>query len=244
MNARPSAPASRGGLLLSALALAAFAVLLALGFWQVQRLHWKQDLIATIETRMSSPPQSLAQVENRFFETADVDYWPVQATGEFLHRSERHFFATWQGQSGYYVYTPLRLDDGRVVFVNRGFAPFDRKEAATRPQGQLSGKVTVAGLARNPVGEKPSFIVPDNQPEKNLFYWKDIEAMAASADLPPGTDVVPFFIDAGDAPNPGGLPQGGVTMVSLPNNHLQYAVTWFGLAAALAAVFIAWWRKR
>lgn len=246
MRTRAFIPAGTGrsSWLLSVLALAAFAVLLALGFWQVQRLQWKEALIATIDARVNSAPQSLQEVEARFYETADVDYWPVSASGEFLHQAERHFFATWQGRSGFYVYTPLLLDDGRAVFVNRGFVPFDNKEPATRPQGQVGGEVTVTGLVRNPLAEKPSFIVPDNQPDRNIFYWKDIEVMAASADLPADTQVLPFFIDANDAANPGGLPQGGVTMISLPNSHLQYAVTWFGLAAALAAVFIAWWRGR
>lgn len=242
---QPAASGSRRALwLLSILALAVFVMLLALGFWQVQRLQWKEALLATIEERVASPPLSLEEIETRFYETADVEYRPVRATGEFLHGSERHFFATWQGQSGFYVYTPLRLQDGRAVFVNRGFVPYDRKEPSTRPQGQMGGEVTVTGLARNPLAEKPSFIVPDNQPEKNLFYWKDIEAMTAGAGLPPQTEMLPFFIDADDAANAGGLPVGGVTMIRLPNNHLQYAITWFGLAAALAAVFGAMLLRR
>lgn len=244
MNSSVAPRRNRTGIL-AALALSVLAVLISLGFWQVQRLQWKEGLIATIEQRIASPPQPLTEIEERFYDHGDVDYFPVTATGEFLHGAERHFFATWRGESGFYVYTPLQLADGRAVFVNRGFVPYDRKEPATRPQGQMDGETTVTGLARNPLFEKPSFILPDNEPEKNLFYWKDIEAMAASADLPADAQLVPFFIDADDAANPGSLPIGGVTMVSLPNNHLQYVITWFGLAAALAAVAIAWfWRGR
>lgn len=234
----------RGDVLVAALALAVFAVLIALGFWQVQRLQWKEALIATIEERVNAPPQPLSKIEERFFAEGDVDYFPVSATGEFLHEAERHFFATWQGQSGFYIYTPLQLADGRAIFVNRGFVPYDNKEPATRPQGQTGGEGTVNGLARNPLTEKPSFIVPDNQPQQNLFYWKDLEAMAASAGLPAGTQAVPFFLDADNAASNVGLPVGGVTMIGLPNSHLQYALTWFGLAGALAAVFVAWLGKR
>ena len=122
--------------------------------------------------------------------------------------------------------------------------PYDLKDPATRPRGQPEGEVTVTGLARDPLAEKPSSIVPDNDPAKNIFFWKDINAMAATAGLPQGAGVLPFFIDAGPAPNPGGWPVGGVTLVELPNNHLQYAVTWYGLAAALAGVMIVGWRKR
>lgn len=223
----------------------ALAVLISLGTWQVQRLQWKEALLATIDQRIHSAPEPLAAIEDRFARTGDVDYWPVTVSGEFLHAGERHFFATNEGQSGYYVYTPLKLEDGRFVLVNRGFVPFDDKDPATRPEGQVSGEVTLTGLARNPLAEKPSSMVPDNEPAKNIFYWKDRDVMAATAGLPSGTQLVPFFIDADDTPNPGGLPVGGVTIVDLPNSHLQYAVTWYGLAAALAGVLGTWlWRSR
>jgi surfeit locus 1 family protein len=219
------------------------AALLALGTWQVQRLHWKEGLLATIAARVGSPPVGLAEVERRLAADGDVEYLPMRAEGRFLHSGERHFFATWQGQSGYYVYTPLQLDDGRFLFVNRGFVPFDRKDPATRPQSQPEGRVGVEGLARGRLSEKPSFIVPESDPAANLFYWKDLDAMTSSAGLPAGAVVLPFFMDAGDAPNEGGLPVGGVTLIDLPNSHLQYAVTWYGLAAALIGV-VAFWLVR
>lgn len=213
-----------------------FVMLIGLGTWQVQRLHWKEALLATIEARTKAEPLSLHDAQLLYGRTGDVDYTPVVATGEFMHEAERHFFATWQGASGYYVYTPLKLEDGRVVFVNRGFVPFDRKDAMTRQQGQVAGAQTVTGLARNPLPGKPSVMLPDNDPDKNIFYWKDLRAMAILSGLDVDRGVLPFFIDADARPNPGGLPRGGVTIVSLPNNHLQYAVTWYGLAAALAGV--------
>ena len=213
-----------------------FMILIGLGTWQVQRLHWKQDLLATIDARTHAEPLSLNEVELQYGRTGDVDYTPVTATGEFMHDAERHFFATWQGASGYYVYTPLRLETGRVVFVNRGFVPFDQKDPKTRQQGQVTGLQTVEGLARNPLPGKPSMMVPDNDPDKNIFYWKDLRAMAILSDLDVDRGVLPFFIDADARPNPGGLPRGGVTMINLPNSHLQYAIIWYGLAAALAGV--------
>jgi surfeit locus 1 family protein len=221
-----------------AVGLVAFLVLIALGVWQVQRLHWKEGLLATIDQRMHSAPLPLSDVEQKFAETGDVDYMRVKATGTFFHGGERHFFTTWDGKPGFNVYTPLRLEDGRFVLVNRGFVPYDSKDPAKRPEGQISGEVTVTGLARNPLPQKPSIMLPDNEPAKNLFYWKDRDTMAASAGLPAGYSLVPIFIDADDTPNPGGLPIGGVTIVSLPNNHFQYALTWFGLAAALAVVLV------
>lgn len=220
------------------------AILLALGTWQVQRLAWKEGLIATIEERVVAEPRPLTDIETRYATTRDVDYWPITVSGTFHHDLERHYLATWRGQSGFHVLTPLELADGRFVFVNRGFVPYDRKDPASRPQGQVGGEVEVAGLSRVAEGEKPSFIVPDNDAAKNVFYWKDLREMAQSTGLG-GESVLPFFIDAGDAANPGGLPIGGVTRVHLPNSHLQYAVTWYGLALTLVVVMVAWgWRNR
>lgn len=224
--------------LLLGLGLVLFAILLGLGTWQVQRLHWKEGLLETIDRRTHAAPLPLADVEKQFAATHDVDYMPVTVTGTFLHQGERHFFSTWEGDTGYNVYTPLRLDDGRFMLVNRGFVPYDLKDPAKRRQGEVAGKVTVNGLARNPLPEKPSMMLPDNDVAKNIFYWKDRDVMASTAGLPAGAVLVPFFIDADKTPNPGGLPVGGVTIIDLPNNHLQYAVTWYGLAAALAAVLI------
>ncbi len=221
----------------------AFFILMALGTWQVYRLQWKEGLLADIDARTKAQPVTLAEMERRFAEGAGVEYWPVEVTGTFHHAGERHFFSTWKGQSGFNVYTPLMLDDGRVIIVNRGFVPYDRKDAATRADGQVAGPVEIAGLARDPLREKPSFMVPENEPGKNVFYWKDIAAMSATANLPRGIEIVPFFVDAGGAPNPGGLPVGGVTLIDLPNNHLQYAVTWYGLAAALVGVALFRFRR-
>ncbi|MGE0283447.1 MAG: SURF1 family protein [Rhizobiaceae bacterium] len=224
----------------------AFIVLIGLGTWQIQRLHWKEALLATIAERMAAPPLSVADIEQKVLANTlqDVDYYAVTATGLFRHESERHFFATWKGETGYYVYTPLQLVDGRFVFINRGFVPYELKDPAKRLQGQIAaGPVTINGLSRNVLTEKPSFVVPDNDPAKNIFHWKDIRAMTASAGLPADAVVLPFFIDADATPNPGGLPIGGVTMIDLPNNHLQYALTWYGLAAALVAVLGLWLRR-
>lgn len=233
----------RGGmkrLLFIGLTAIAFAILLSLGTWQVQRLQWKSALLQSIDARVAMPPAPLADIERRWTETKDVDYWPAEALGRFEHAGEQHFFATHKGHAGYYVYTPLRLADQRIIFVNRGFVPFDRKDASTRQSGQVADTVMVVGLARNRLNEKPSWVVPDNDLAGNIYYWKDLDAMAQQLGFDPVDEVLPFFIDAGGAPNPGGLPVGAVTIIDLPNNHLQYAITWFGLAAALAGVFGFW----
>ncbi|GHD05957.1 SURF1-like protein [Tianweitania populi] len=236
-------PASKARFwIVGAFVLIAMAILLALGTWQMERLAWKEALMARITSQLSQPPVPLATVEAAQAAGDPIEYRPVTVSGTFLHDRERHFFATYEGQSGFYIYTPLRLADGRVLFVNRGFVPYDRKEPASRAEGQVGGDVTVTGLARERLNGKPSWLVPTNDLAKNIFYWKDIDAMAASAGL--GEPVLPFFVDADKAPNAGGLPIGGVTIIDLPNNHLQYAVTWYGLGLALAGVCVAMWVRR
>ncbi len=216
----------------------ALVILLSLGTWQVNRLHWKEALLADIQARSSAPAADIAEIERLNTAGEPIDYRHATASGRYLHDKERHFLATFEGQSGFYLYTPLELADGRFLFVNRGFVPYDRKDPATRPESLVEGSQTVTGLARAELTDKPSSLVPDNDETANIFYWKDRARMAASVNLP-ADRVLPFFLDADATPVAGGLPRGGVTQVVLSNNHLQYAITWYGLAFALVAVTIA-----
>ncbi|MBX5135838.1 SURF1 family protein [Rhizobium lentis] len=238
-----AAPRRRLPVITGILVLIALAILLSLGTWQLQRLHWKQGLLADIAARQAAAPVPLADIEALAVSGGDIEYRKVTATGRYINNKERHFFATWRGQTGFYVYTPLELADGRILFVNRGFVPYENKEPEMRMQGQLTDQQTVTGLARAKLAGKPSWLVPDNDVRKNIFYWKDLDVMADSVGLEKAR-VIPFFVDADSTPNPAGLPIGGVTQVDLPNDHLQYALTWYGLAAVLVAVVaISWFRK-
>ncbi|WP_245422615.1 SURF1 family protein [Rhizobium sp. AG855] len=214
------------------------AILLSLGTWQVNRLHWKESLLADIDERSHAPAVDVSEIAARLAAGEEIDYRHASASGRFLNDKERHFLATFDGQSGFYLYTPLEMADGRYLFVNRGFVPYDRKDPKSRPESLVEGEQTITGLARAKLNEKPSSLVPDNNEGTNIFYWKDLTRMAASTGLPEDR-VLPFFLDADATPVAGGLPKGGVTQVDLPNSHLQYAITWYGLAFALAAVTIA-----
>lgn len=213
----------------------ALVVLASLGTWQVQRLAWKEDLLATIEQRTNQEPMPLATVLAKMQSGDDIEYTPVTALGYFDHDNEQHFFATFDGLSGYYVYTPLMLQTDRFIFVNRGFVPFDKKDQATRPESLVSLSQDVTGLARSVPAEKAGWVVPENDVAKNVFHWKDLTAMIARTGKP-AEQFVPMFIDQDNKANPTQLPVGGVTIIDLPNNHLQYAITWYGLALTLIGV--------
>lgn len=232
---------------LTFLSIIIMTILLALGTWQVNRLEWKQQLLADIDQKLISPPLQFDEVEKMNNAGQNIDYQPVTVTGHFKHEAERHFLATYNSYAGFFIYTPLEMSDGRLVLINRGFVPYDLKEPELRSEGQSNDLVSITGLARAKLQDKPSRLLPDNDPVKNIFYWKDLELMAKSSGLPEDR-FVDFFIDANNAPNPGGFPIGGVTIIDLPNSHLQYAFTWYGLAFAFLCVYIAymvrWYRSR
>ncbi|MEM8540050.1 MAG: SURF1 family protein [Pseudomonadota bacterium] len=213
----------------------ALVILISLGTWQVKRLAWKEALLATIEERTNQQPLALANVLAKLQAGEEIEYTPVKTLGYFDHANEQHFFATFDGLSGYYIYTPLMLEAERFVFVNRGFVPFDMKDPGTRPESLVSLSQDVTGLARSVPDDKAGWVVPDNDVEKNVFHWKDLDAMIERTGKP-AEQFVPIFIDQDNKANPTQLPVGGVTIIDLPNNHLQYAVTWYGLALTLIGV--------
>lgn len=230
----------RRGLLI-VLAVIGFAILCALGTWQVQRLIWKQDLIARVEERIDLSPVAAPGPETwPGIDYEALDYLPVTVSGEFLHEQEIHAFTAlsspageYEGQ-GYFVLTPLVTDAGWVVLVNRGFVPEAFKDPASRQAGQTVGEVEIAGLARPPQGRN-AFTPPDD-PDANMWFTRDPATIAPALELD-GAALAPYYIDAFfDPALPNGLPQGGETAVTFPNNHLQYVVTWFGLAAVLAVM--------
>ena len=209
-----------------------------LGVWQVKRLAWKEALIERVETNLSAPPLSLSEIDTMRQRGEDFEYRPVKLAGEFDHSGEQHFFATHKGSPGYFVYTPLKLDTGSFIFVNRGYVPLEQKSPDNRTTGQVTGRVEIEGLARSAPDAKPNSFVPDNDLAKNVYYWKSLKQMSVQSSATRGgsSEVMQFFVDAGEAANPGGLPKGGVTLIEFPNSHLQYAITWFGLAATLLVV--------
>jgi surfeit locus 1 family protein len=213
-------------------------LLIGLGIWQVQRLNWKEGLIAQRDAAVAAapvaPPRTLAEAKAREFHN-------TVAEGTFENDKELFLAASSdEGESGYQVVTPLVMTDGRTMFVNRGFIPLELKDRAKREAGELSGTARISGLMRLPPSTKPSFFLPDNRPDINLWFWVDLPAMAKQDGI---ADAVPFYVDADKTPNPGGWPKGGVTRLDLPNDHLQYAITWFSLAVALAVIYVLYHRN-
>jgi surfeit locus 1 family protein len=245
----PARSTARGGLLWpTAAALAAFAILCALGTWQVQRLHWKEALIASVERGLhAAPVPAPGPDEWPSLDYGDREYQRVTVSGHFDESAEAYVTYTLtepkgrHGGIGFLVMTPFTTPAGWTVYVNRGFVPRASRYPNQRPGGSIAGETTVTGLFRAP-HDAPWWL--SDSVSDNAWFSRDPMLYAKAHGLPPA-GVAPYIVDADYDPSlPGGLPQGGETVVAFPNNHLGYAITWFGLAAALAGVYVALiWRR-
>jgi surfeit locus 1 family protein len=250
MTAAADAVSRRGGVLVPSLAaVMAFAVLVSLGMWQLDRKAWKDGLVATIAARLSAPPGALPMPSAWPDLTAEQDeFLRVAVTAEFLNDREATVYTNGstlrEGSSGpgYWIFTPARLGDGAVVMVNRGFVPEGRQNLATRKEGEVAGPVSMVGVLRWP--ERPGMFTPPGDPVRNIWFSRDSDAIAAAK----GVNAAPFYLELESPDPPGGLPRTGRLHASLPNNHFGYALTWLGLATVLVGVYGTWlvsnWRKQ
>ncbi|HJR57731.1 MAG TPA: SURF1 family protein [Rhizomicrobium sp.] len=211
----------------------ALVILCGLGSWQLDRLQWKLALIETVNTNRKAPTLTLDQILALPGDAAQ--YRRVTLTGRFDHGKEAYAFTTSAGGEGvYHVLTPLRLDDGRVFLIDRGAVPERHLDPTSRAAGNPQGLVRITGVWRTP--DPPGAFTPPPDRVRHIWYARDVAGIAAANGLKLAAPVV---IDADATPNPGGWPRGGQTVVEFRNQHLSYAVTWFGLAACLLGVWLA-----
>ncbi len=226
--------------ILSAIAL---GVLLSLGTWQLQRMHWKEDLITSVSARLEAEPSALPQVIKwDSLEPDSYQYRRVAVTGHYLHSYEQHAYMVVSdpqggplGGQGHWVMTPFELSGGGIVWINRGFVPLHLADQDIT-SGQ-DGTLTLTGLMRP--SEKAGFATPGNDVgfDGKLWFVRDTAGMTQQSGLS-GAPVAPFFIDL-EAGNGGAVPQAGETRVVFSNRHFGYVLTWYGIALTLIGVFTA-----
>ncbi len=241
-------PAARGLILPGIAAAMVVAILVSLGSWQMRRLAWKTELIATMTARTKAVPIAAPSLdEARTADAEALDWTPVRLTGRFVAGSDVTVHAILGeprgrfGGPGVWVMTPLSRDDGSVVWINRGFAPRRGSELA-RYDPAPTGETTITGILRRP--EPRGTHTPADDPAHRLWFVRDPAVLAAAVGLE-ASKVAPYTIDAGTSLTPAsGLPQAGETRLSYPNDHLGYAVTWYGLAIACIGVFVVFARGR
>jgi cytochrome oxidase assembly protein ShyY1 len=241
-----TAPRRESFLIPTVFALVAFVVLIGLGTWQLERKAWKETLIAALDQRLAAAPVALPPRERwATLDATEDEFRRVRFRAEFPIGREARVYTSGSAlredikAPGYFAFAPARLPDGRIVVINRGYVPNPRPDASVRPLGLNEGAVEIVGVMRWP--ESPSWFVTSHNASQDLWFVRDHQAMAAAYGW---GEVAPFYIDQ-EAPDPAGdAPRPGPLKVNLRNEHLQYALTWYGLAAVLTGVFFFWVASR
>ncbi len=212
--------------------IAAVIILCGLGSWQVQRLLWKNNLIAQIDERVKLPPVKL-NLDN--IDLDKLKYRKVIVTGNFLHEKEIHLFTgarEMRGDPGYNIFTPLVQNNGAAILIDRGWVPAKLKERETRPESLLAGKISITGMLHS--GERQAMFTPPNDPARNLWFWIDMPIIAGFT----GKEMQNVYVRAlADASNNDILPIPGETKINLRNDHLEYAIIWYSFAIILLVIY-------
>jgi surfeit locus 1 family protein len=219
------------------------AMLIVLGTWQLFRLAEKEAQLAEVAERTNAAPISLSEALARRDKGNDIEFDAVKVRGVFDHASERHKLASFEGSPGWQIITPFRSDEGIVALVDRGVVPAGLKDAAKRNESPALLELNAVVRAH---GRERGFFDPDNDADGNLWYWWDVPAMLSSVAIAPDLRVAPFILQELPGSDPNRFPRAAGPEAELSNNHLQYAVTWFGLALTLlviAGLFIRKQRK-
>lgn len=213
----------------------AFAILLSLGSWQLHRLQWKTDLVELVEGRVNAPPVALAEALAAVENDDPAEYLPVVLRGEFLPETTVKLFAIYDATPGAFVFDAFRTREGDIIYVNRGFAPqaIGDGTIALPPEGES----TVSGLFRNAeILAPPASWFRRINPDENGYWY--VRTPGRFGEVMGLQNTRPFYIDQFARKNVE-WPKGGTTRLDFRNKHLEYALTWFGLAATLIAVWIA-----
>ena len=218
--------------------IAAFGTCIALGSWQVERLKWKQGIIAALAEANALTP--LTAIPKDEAELAALQFRKIRLRGTWrgdleFHIAPRYF----KNQFGYHVITPMTLADGRTLMVNRGWIPGKKKDAATRPDSRAKGTTTINGIVR--IGAERNYFSPVNQPEKNIWFGRDVAAMAQSANL---KNTIPAMVDVVGTQDLTKLPVPSDGTIRLRNDRLSYIITWFGIALGILVIFVVYHRKK
>ena len=228
----------RPALWMTLLMLPSLGLLLLLGTWQLARLEWKQGLIADFEARTRAeaiiPPLLAEGIDAPRFQR-------ILVKGIWLHEAETHLIGrTFEGTAGYHVVTPMRLEDGRILLLNRGWVAEDYRRRETRPSSLEEGEVELEAIIRLPA--KKGYFVPENDPQGDDWFTLEISDIVSWHGLGSRGEVITAYTADVVRASEGSytMPIGAKIEVDIPNDHLGYALTWYGLAVALIGVYGVW----
>jgi len=224
----------RPSLWMTVATLPALLILLYLGTWQIQRMHWKNELIENFTSRATAtaiaPPADDAATENQ--------YQRLMVKGQWMHDAEVQLIGrTFEGTAGYHVITPMKLEDGRILLLNRGWVAEDYRRPESRPSTLQDGDVAVEAILR--LQRQKGYFVPDNNPAQDDWFTLKIDDIQNHHRL--GDQVImSYSADVLRKPGAYVLPIGAAVEINIPNDHWQYALTWYGIALGLVGVYLSW----
>lgn len=223
----------------------ALVILVLFGYWQMQRLQWKTELLEELAIRSSA--HAIELPFDARIPAEDLAFRKVTVVGHYMHEAEMHLLnRVRDGIPGINIFTPLiRSDDGGILLVNRGWVPIDWPGTPVEAEAGEPDVVEVTGVVRIP--ELPGWLVPENEPDRNAWYFIDLAEMARSAGILPVMEYYVFatgerVLSGREAPLLS--PDPNEWRIDLPNNHLSYAITWFSLAGALLAIYVIYHTRR
>jgi cytochrome oxidase assembly protein ShyY1 len=227
------------------------AVCVGLGLWQLQRRIEKHALIAALTERLAAAPSPLPMAWGALTPALD-EFRRVRFVATYQPRPDAMVYSSGSAVRddvtgpGTWAFLPASLPTGATVAINTGFVPNTMQDRAQQDRAVArlitSEPVTLTGYIRFP--ESAGALTPAENMTKRLWFTRDHLAMTRSLGWGEGKPVAPFYIDL-EAPVPeSGVPKPGPLTVHLKDNHLQYAITWFGLAGVIAIAFAVWWRAQ
>ncbi|MCX7347964.1 MAG: hypothetical protein NTZ54_00045 [Alphaproteobacteria bacterium] len=207
------------------------AILVTLGVWQVNRLAWKEVLLAQLAANAAAPAVDLKTAFNMSRAGSNVEFVRVKFTGTYKNDASMKMLSGYDGGQGWTIITPAASSDGWAVIVDRGRLPGQMLEHFQ----QLDGPQEIEGVLRtHPYGQ--GLFDPANDPKANMWYWWDVQGMVAAIGLPADLKPYPFAVQLVPTGNGVDFPRPQEPKADLANNHLGYAITWFGLALTLLGV--------
>jgi surfeit locus 1 family protein len=224
----------------------ALAVLVALGTWQLERRVEKLALIETLDRRLSAVPTALP--DSKLWpqlDRAEDEYRRVRFSAAFIPAVEALVYAgpspfpSDMPGAGYWVFALARTTSGDLLLINRGYVPEGEKDANSRAANDGAANVEMTGVMRWP--QARSYFAPTDDPLRNLWFVRDHIAIARAKGW---GEVAPFHVELEEPQPPGGLPRPAPLRPNIRNEHLQYAITWYGLAAVLIVMLLVWMRTQ
>ena len=221
---------------LTIFAFPSFLILIMLGSWQVQRLGWKSDLILNYNNNFQQAPITVNELLKQ---RQKNKYRRTIINGQYDHTNEIKIIGkTYEGNAGFHIITPFILENNEIIYINRGWVPKKYADKKTRKFSLLEENVKVVGLVRLP--QKKGYFVPENEPENGFWFTIIPEELNRHLNIIGENE---FYIDELNIDEKLKLPMPANGKVQVPNNHLQYAITWYSLALGLLIVYFAWHRQ-